>query len=440
MGKTTHDFSQASIDKLNSIVKDEEKEGGWDWWDDHFIDIPEIGESKDSLEKYHREVIDKHDIGQTEFDNILKNIENIDHEYEEEFTGVLNQLESFRYRLNNIGQIITPSVISASTDTISAIISYANNYELSIVEYGDYMSEHPERLKKINEYEALHPESAKKVDDFLSSLPLQDRLGIKYLIYTAEEPYRSLCLKYMDKFKITSTIESGVFTHESGAFFWHKDATLVFDIDEDRINSRGQYYTFFHEMGHAIDYYYGKENGADDFYSSVFKTNGKTLSDYNIQDVENNVRQSLGDLLKSEEYKGLSASEKQKMLDNISQNILKQDENYDNLSAKEQELQDTLEIDYTFKLSGPDNESASDVYQGVTNFTIDSRDYGYGHSDGYWFDKNGNNTNKTNKESFAEFFGRKMTVGDTSIDGLESIETYLPESKEHMEKMLESMG
>lgn len=103
-----------------------------------------------------------------------------------------------------------------------------------------------------------------------------------------------------------------MFTGESGILFWHKSASLVFDINEDCNNPRGQYYTFFHEMGHAIDYFYGKENGEGGYYSTTFTTNGKTLSDYNIIDVENNIKSNLEIMLQSKEFDNLSDDEKQK--------------------------------------------------------------------------------------------------------------------------------
>ncbi|MBC1373666.1 hypothetical protein HB847_15035 [Listeria booriae] len=444
MAGKSHDFSQASIDQLATIVNDVEDDGQlgfFDWVNDPFISVPEIQDSLDNLNEYHKAVIDKHDIGKQAFDEILKDVESVDKAFERNFESTLNELEGFQYKLENIAQLITPSVISTSKDVLGSIVSYTNYRGMAIAQYGGYLKEHPGDLDKIMtivEYEALHPESVKKTNEFLSPLEMQDVIGIKYLIYTSEEPYRSLCLEYMDEFEITDTKKSGVFTGESGMLFWHQNASLVFDVKEDRINPRGQYYTFFHEMGHAIDYFYGKEKGTGDYYSATFKTNGATLSDYNMQDVEKNVRNNLEIMLGSEDFKDLSDTEKQKMINNISQNLLQQDKNYDNLTQAEQNLQDKLKLHYADEFAGADAESPSDIYGGVTNFTIKG-DYGHQKDPYYWFDKNGDVVRTTNKESFAEFFGRKVTTGDTSVGGLESIDTYLPESGKHMEEMLESM-
>lgn len=442
MAGKTHDFSQASIEQLATIVDEVENDGQlgfFDWVNDPFISVPEIHDSLDNLNKYHKAVIDKHDIGKKDFDDILKEVESVDKAYEKKFESTLNELEGFQYKLDNIAKIITPSVITASKDILGSIMSYTNCKGMAIAQYGNYLKEHPEDLEKIMvivEYETLHPESVKKTNEFLSPLEMQDVIGIKYLIYTSKEPYRSLCLEYMDEFEITNIKKSGVFTGESGILFWHKSTSLVFDINEDRNNPRGQYYTFFHEMGHAIDYFYGKENGEGGYYSTTFTTNGKTLSDYNIIDVENNIKSNLEIMLQSKEFDNLSDDEKQKMINNISQNIMQQDKNYDSLTSTEQNLQDNLKLHYAEEFAGADAESPSDVYGGVTNYTVKGD---YGHDSEYWFNESGNIVRKTNKESFAEFFGRKLTTGNTSVNGLKSIGTYLPESSDHMEEMLESM-
>ncbi|MBC6310070.1 hypothetical protein HCJ66_11015 [Listeria sp. FSL L7-1582] len=443
MAGKSHDFSQASIDQLATIVNDVEDDGqlGFlDWVNDPFISVPEIQDSLDNLNEYHKAVIDKHDIGKQAFDEILKDVESVDKAYERNFESTLNELEGFQYKLENIAQLITPSVISTSKDILGSIVSYTNYRGMAIAQYGDYLKGHPDdldRIMAIVEYEALHPESVKKTNEFLSPLEMQDVIGIKYLIYTAEEPQRSLCLKYMSEYEIKFLSKEDI-EKDVSSYFSPGDNSINVNMRIDRYNERGSYYTFFHEMGHAIDNYYGKEHGTNDSYSSIFKTKGKTLSEYNIQDVGKNVEDSLDKLLKEDKYSGLSDGEKQKMINNISQNIMQQDKNYDNLTQTEQNLQDKLKLHYADEFAGADAESPSDIYGGVTNFTIKG-DYGHQKDPYYWFNKSGDVVRTTNKESFAEFFGRKVTTGDTSVNGLGSIDTYLPESSKHMEEMLESM-
>ncbi len=317
-------------------------------------------------------------------------------------------------------------------------------------EYKEYLEKYPDDLDKIItiiKYEELHPEYVKTTNKFLSPLELKDKVETKFIIYTAKEPYRVLCLKYMDEFEIVSINESGVFNSGKN--------TLIFDVLEDRTNPRGKYYTFFHEMGHAIDYYYAEDNrnffenlfsGA--FFSDNFKYDGKSLSEYNVLDVSNNLKKTMADILKADDFKNLSDKEKKQMINNVTNNLLNQNNNYPDLSRTEKKIQDLLEIEYeNNKLSGAENESASDIYGGVTNLTID-KNSNYGHHDDdmdfstgtYWYDGKGNIIRETNKESFAEYFGRKMVADPEHSAGLGSMDTYLPESKECLDKMLEEMG
>lgn len=111
-------------------------------------------------------------------------------------------------------------------------------------EYKEYLEKYPDDLDKIIaiiRYEELHPEYVKTTNKFLSPLELKDKVEIKFIIYTADAPYRLLCLKYMNEFEIVSISESGVFNSGKN--------TLIFDVLEDRTNPRGKYYTFSTRWG-----------------------------------------------------------------------------------------------------------------------------------------------------------------------------------------------
>lgn len=58
----------------------------------------------------------------------------------------------------------------------------------------------------------------------------------------------------------------------------------------------------------------------------------------------------------------------------------------------------------------------------------------------YWV-KDGKCIRKPNQEGFAEYYGRIMVPAGISRDaGLESIEMYLPGSKEHMDEIFNEMS
>src|SRR5699024_3709019 len=68
--------------------------------------------------------------------------------------------------------------------------------------YGEYLEEYPEDEDKvitIIKYEEQNPEYVNQTNEFLEPLEEKDTIEIKFLIYTAEEPYRTLSVKYLDR-------------------------------------------------------------------------------------------------------------------------------------------------------------------------------------------------------------------------------------------------
>jgi len=298
--------------------------------------------------------------------------------------------------------------------------------------YGNYLKKYPEDLQKvitILKYEETHTKYINQTNEFLTPLEEKDKIEIKYLMYTCEEPYRTLAIRYLDKFKITDTNIKGIFDSN--------DHTVKFNISEDRIDPRGKYYTFFHEVGHAIDYYYGIENGFKGFYSDSYTIDGKTLNDLMYKDAEANIKSELQKELHSPDHDHLSSEQKAKMINSITNNLLNQNKYSEKLSEEERELQETLRKTYEDKLDGPDHNTASDVYGGVTNHIIRGE---YGHEDDYWINIDGKRIREPNGEGFAEYYGRIMTPdGETRDAGIKSIEQFLPESKQRMDKMFKFM-
>ena len=105
----------------------------------------------------------------------------------------------------------------------------------------------------ISKFEKEHPEYAKKLNDLLASgkhnkLTEDDIRKIKYLAYTAEEPYRSIYLRLLGKYRI------GEGNLKKGAYYQPGEHTINFTYRNCFENDpRGEYTTFFHESGHAVD-------------------------------------------------------------------------------------------------------------------------------------------------------------------------------------------
>lgn len=309
--------------------------------------------------------------------------------------------------------------------------------------YSEYLEKYPNNLEKVIEivkYEDKHPDDAEKTSTFLSELEQRDVIEIKYLMYTAEEPYRTVSLKYLDRFSIGGTEESGVFKPS-------KDA-VYFDIEKERNNSRGNYYTVFHEIMHAADYYHGIDQGYDGYFSDYYKRGTKTLNDHMYEDAETHFRQELANIVQTT-FKNIDEPEKQLMIDNVTNNLMNQDYYYGSLTPPERIINNKIREHYKEILNGAEHNTASDVYGGITNYTI-TGNYGHFDDDGnptdYWFEggiggPNEERVREPNREGIAEYFGREMTEdGPKREDGLSSIDEYLPNSKKYMDEIFEEIA
>ena len=228
-----------------------------------------------------------------------------------------------------------------------------------------------ENAKAIAEYEAANPENAQKANKFLAPLEEKDQNEIKYLIYTTKEPYRSLGMKYLDKMKIVPNNNKEGYFQADGNF-------MTVDFSQDRNNPRGNYYTFFHELGHGIDYYGGRDklnifqrafkSSSEEFLSEFHQYNGKTLSDHNIEDAANYVIKT-GAGYYSKSYEQLSDAEKASV-DNITTILTAPTKKISDVSADDRTVYAATVKNINSNLQGAANESASDVYGGVSELQM----------------------------------------------------------------------
>ncbi len=335
-------------------------------------------------------------------------------------------LESMKEAIcNDMGQCINIKSINKDWWTELDNIIQKKNWINSIEEYRKYLEEHPEdreKIYKIIEFESTHPADVKKINQFLSPLKEKTAIEIKYRAYMAREPYRSLWIKYLEQYEISST----TFDNDVLAKFVPNSNGIYINEDNIELDLRGKYYYFFHECGHAIDYYSG--NGS--WYSSNYRDlDGKTLEQYNKYDVENNIRNRIDSMLTAKEYSNLTIENKKELRDEVLNNIMAGNKYANvNLSPSASELQKEIEWLYKEELSGPENNVASDIYGGCTNFVIHGS---YGHEDeGYW------DRVKTSTECYAEYYGLQM------IDNQDSIKNgkkYLSNSYDCINKMMKEM-
>jgi LXG domain of WXG superfamily len=302
-------------------------------------------------------------------------------------------------------------------------------------EYGDYLEDHPGSLDKvitIIKYEESNPENVRDTNNFLDPLEIRDTIEIKYLMYTADEPYRGLALRYLGDLEIESINESGVYRSNSN--------TLSFNIEDDRVNERGPYFTFFHELGHAIDYNYAKENDLGTTLSGTFTSNKKTLAAHMYSDVEQRIIKQLEQEFEQPEFSDLTDRQKAEMIHNITDVFIHEGPTDTILSDTEESLYLSVQTQISNDLKDDEHNNASDVYGGVTVNEIVGK-WGH-HNNGYWIDEESEErVNEPNKEGFASYYGAMMIEESELRDSqLNSMDEFLPEAKEHMREMLKSMN
>lgn len=181
--------------------------------------------------------------------------------------------------------------------------------------------EYTKKVIKVMKYEEAHPEHADSATVLLSSLEEKDRIEIKYILYTAEEPYRTITFQYMDQLKVIPE-EIDPNKKSQPSYFTPNKNTITYVYENGRTNARGLYFTFFHELGHAIDYNYGIDEGKGGYYTDYNKRNRNTLAGHMHKDVGNRIREELGKELEKTEYSDMNYYIKSIMINNITDTFI----------------------------------------------------------------------------------------------------------------------
>ena len=216
--------------------------------------------------------------------------------------------------------------------------------------------------------------------------------------------------------------------------------TISFDIEDDRTNVLGHYFTFFHELGHAIDYNYARENDLGTTFSGTYTSNGKTLAAHMYSDVEQRIIKQLDQELEKPAFKDLTERQKAEMIHNVTDVFIHEGPTDTTLSDTEETLYESIQMQISNDLRDDEHNNASDVYGGVTVNEIVGK-WGH-HNNGYWIDEESEErVNEPNKEGFASYYGAIM-LEESDIRGLQlkSMEEFLPNASEHMEEMFKSMN
>jgi len=313
----------------------------------------------------------------------------------------------------------------------------------------------------VAEFEKEHPKYAGMMNEVLSDPDLTDqrRLDIKYIVYTAPEPYQTLYLEHVAKYMVNVSKKSS-----TGGSYFNPATEVITLINSEKTfenNPRGPYNTFFHESGHAIDDYetvYGTR-------TNKYSYGGKSLHSIIVADTRNYVNNLIDNNERFAYVKALSPEERHLLLKSLN---LTDDAGYYNHRQKydtsskvpilgvfidlfnpPQEIEDPWKLDQPYQdmqndikkymeeqdLNGEQNEAASDIISGITNNALIG-EYNHSSDPDYWYE-NEKATGNQERELWAEFFAAQMTHDEAA---LESIRAHFPQAYEAMEAMAREMA
>lgn len=444
---------------LVNQIKDDNWCGVTDWFGDLFLSLKHLLQDwgwldrTTEMETYYRELLDRKDASEKTVTQVFEDISRLD-----KFSSNVSNLGYFKkyliaYRdyIVNLKQMAKAGHTGKdfSVDQIKRMMNPPWNqlqkrslpllpdYPFTASSFGKISNEEKEAF--ISRCENLYPFWAEKIDKIFSDPDLtnQEKLDIKFMIYSGPEPYRSIYLEHIDKYDV------GLFQDKSEPNY--DSFTSHFDPDEEKIWLTDQYFTFrggldspyntvFHESGHAIDYY---ERTTDRWLSKSFELDGKSLYDCIVADTRNYINDLVDKL-----YPRFTEQEKETLF--ISLN-LSNDASFQirgdasDLPMPIKDAYRTVRTVMFFDLYWFNNADVGDIYGGVTNRAIGSP-YGHGVFEGkdydYWY-KDGETTKYQAVELWAEFFASKMTHDERA---LASIREHFPTAYPLLEEMALKMA
>ncbi|MDR2570211.1 MAG: hypothetical protein LBD23_07920 [Oscillospiraceae bacterium] len=260
---------------------------------------------------------------------------------------------------------------------------------MKIESSGTSFNTETEKLKYIKYYELQNENNRRVMNSFLEPISeaglSKDILEIKFISYRAPEPYKDLMFMHLSDISIVDNKTL------KGQHYKRKDHAI--SVYFDNLKSDNDYLTFFHEIGHAIDY----AMGADETYISqeIFEI----LEEEVFENIENRIRH----------YSENPANIK------IILETFKYDGDPSELRAEQRDIYDDVLNEYlkifnTNKKEYSQNKTASVIFGGFTENAviinpITNKRIGRGHdlteNTGYYF-KDGNPTGAQNKELFAD--------------------------------------
>lgn len=370
-------------------------------------------------------------------------------------------------------------------------VSEALVFNLTQLDYDKYNV--AQRGLMVSAYDTVHKDEAKIMNDLFYNIPAdtidhyysEDKSNIKYIVYTAQDPYKTMFLTYAPDIEIAdydwnetqhySPDVEKMYVDFTDADIYDASGAVTGTDPRGASDPRGPYVTFFHEFMHAIDdvsvddvdhiFADKEETKINTTYSRT--VGGKEVYLQNV--IEDDVRIELED---SANYAvtnlGIDISANPDAIDHVVAEIMSANSRDSMPDPTENQIYQevlsyygryTIEPDASGNLafvwhkgsidnfSGPKNELLSDVIGGVTNNTVGG--YGYGHrpdSDKladvytywYYYDSKGNPipTGAQSNEFLAEYFSYCITG---SQDQLTNVNKVFGNSTQFADEMFKEM-
>ena len=300
------DFSQDAKSELETLVKQVEDEklcDFTDWIGDRWLDFESwigllnVKRYIDDINAYHKKVIDKNNTTLSDIERIFNAAYGVDSSSSRKIKEVVESCRAYNNLLKELSGVISPTGELLTYEEIKNILGVKfENYSQLLLNLGQweaYLENFLEKCKLnggptqedkeecIRIFEEHNAEYAEQLNSFLGKLSEDEIREIKFIIYTAEEPYRSMYLENFNKYSI------GNISGSDTGYFTPGKNTINVNMPEEPGNPRGPYVTFFHESGHAIDYNY-EDDGS--YFSMTYRNaDGQSLQDVLYEDVSKDV-------------------------------------------------------------------------------------------------------------------------------------------------------
>ena len=492
------DFTEDEKQKLLGYVQDDEDKnsgrfagGVIDFFADiaHYSDL-DINDYVNNIDDYHKKLIDAEDMTAEKIEAIFEAVHDVDDDTLTNIDIVRGLIESLQrsfdslkanIQIGNYEGTTKPLALPTEdytekignevsvTDAKTCAEVYNAYRDGDIEKVQEYLDSEVDELSRdvtafgnqytrtdlkvreemvVDFYRLIDPDSADGFDELFDScndtISEFDRYNIMYIVYTADEPYRSVYLDSLGTYTLgdfNSSVKPNQFRPGENTVNVNTDNGMFSDV-------KGPYTTFFHECGHAIDY-----NFLGDNYYSVQYDFGQN-TDIIIADVYSNIEDSINDYIDDDPVLStLSDDDKAAYCQHVIECIQNGGDRSYLTNTDEEQIYDDIVTQYDTELSAEGTSitlsngngakvraGISDIYGGATNNVINGDRGHYDTNDSgeytYWFDSNGNPTQNQSSEMFAHYYSYGITGNDEAMDDMRD---YLPNTMTQYDEMIDAM-